>query len=420
MKIGILTIGDELTSGKTQDTNSSFIARQLNIQGWLVSLMMSVGDNEEAIKRGIEYMMSLSDAVVITGGLGPTTDDMTTAAVARAFGLSLYTDETALKHMKDRFDSLNLKWTQNNTKQAMFPQGAETIPNTAGLAWGFALKREGKIIVVMPGVPSEARKMLPEGVLPIFKREFDEAIVHVVSRTIKLTGIAEARVDEILSDVDFNHLGVAVGFYPNFPETQIVLTARCETEKEARKIVKQAEEQVVERIGKHIFAYDQETLEGLVAALLTENNLTLAVAESCTGGLIADRLTDIPGSSTFFERGVVAYSNRSKTDLLGVPKEVIETLGAVSERVAILMAEGVRTLGKTSLGLAVTGIAGPTGGTEEKPVGTVMIALADGRDTLCRSYNFRWDRRRNKNISSQTALMMLKKYLLGQMIRDER
>ena len=414
MKIGILTIGNELTSGKTQDANAYFIARQMNIQGWQVSAIMSVGDCEEAIKRGLEYLMPLSEAVIITGGLGPTTDDMTTAAIAKAFGLQLYADEAALRHIQDRFDSMRLTWTANNAKQAVFPQGAQPIPNPTGTAWGFFLNRNGKIIAVMPGVPSETQRMLPEGVIPILKRELEKTILHVESRTIKLFGITEARVDELLSDLDFNSLDVVIGFYPNFPEIQVVLTARSPNDADARERVKRAEALVTDRLQRHIFAYDQETLEGNVARLLTEKNLTLAVAESCTGGLIADRLTDIPGSSVFFERGVIAYSDRSKTDVLGVPQEVIDAVGAVSERVAVLMAEGVRRLGKTDLGLATTGIAGPTGGTDEKPLGTVFIALANGTRSLCRHYRFRWDRRRNKSISSQAALMMLKRYLMGE------
>lgn len=414
MKIGILIIGNELTSGKTQDANASFIARQVNIQGWQVSAMMFVGDCEEAIKGGLQYLMSLSDALVITGGLGPTTDDITTAAIAKAFGLQLYEHEAALRHIKNRFDRMNLAWTENNAKQAMFPQGAEPIPNPTGTAWGFFLNQNGKIIAVTPGVPSETQRMLSEGVIPIFKREIEETILHVESRTIKLFGMTEARVDELLSHIDFNSLDVTIGFYPNFPEIQVVLTTRSPKEDDAREKVKQAEALVTGKLQRHIFAYDQETLEGNVARLLIEENLTLAVAESCTGGLIADRLTDIPGSSIFFERGVIAYSNRSKTDILGVPQEVIDTFGAVSERVAILMAEGVRMLGKTDLGLATTGIIGPTGGTEEKPVGTVFISLANGTRSLCRPYRFRWNRRRNKSISSQAALMMLKRYLMGE------
>ncbi|MDI6776624.1 MAG: competence/damage-inducible protein A [Syntrophales bacterium] len=419
MKVGILTIGNELTSGKTQDTNSSFIARELNVQGWQVSLMMSVGDDENTIGGGLNYIMGISDAVIVTGGLGPTADDITTAAIARAFDLKLHTDEAVLRHIQGLFEKHRLRWTSNNAKQAVFPEGAETICNPIGTAWGFSLKRNGRIIAVIPGVPVEVKRMLPEGVIPLFRREFTEKAQYIESRIIKLFGIAEAGVDQALADVDLVSLGVSIGFYPNFPENHVVLIARHATETEAKEKLREAEGYVKDRLQDYIFAYDHDTLEGVVASLLTGKKLTLAVAESCTGGLITDRLTDIPGSSAFLEWGVVTYSNVAKTELLGVPGQVLHEFGAVSEQTAILMAEGVRKLGKTDLGLAVTGIAGPTGGTEEKPVGTVFIALADGKRTICHHSFYRWDRRRIKMISSQSALMMLKRYLTGE-IRDDR
>jgi len=315
---------------------------------------------------------------------------------------------------KERFEKYQIRWTDNNAKQAVFPEGAETIRNVIGTAWGYFLKRDGKIIFVVPGVPAEVQRMVPESVLPILRRELETSASYIESRTIKLSGITEARVDQILADVNFEALGVDVGFYPGFPEIQVVLTARYSTEQEAKARINTAEKHASERLQQYIFAYDQDTLEGIVARLLTEKKLTLAVAESCTGGLITDRLTDIPGSSAFLERGVIAYSNKSKTDLLGVSEDVLRDYGAVSEQAAILMAEGVRSFGGCDLGLATTGIAGPAGGTEEKPVGTVFIALADGRKTICRHYSFRWERRRNKTITSQTALMMLKRYLRGE------
>lgn len=418
MKVGILTIGNELTSGKTQDTNSSFIARELNIRGWQVVAMMSVGDDENAIRGGLNYIIGISDTVIVTGGLGPTADDITTAAIARTFSLKLYTDGDVLRHIQGLFEKHRLKWTSNNAKQAVFPEGAETICNPIGTAWGFSLKRNGIIVAVIPGVPAEVRRMLPEGVIPLFRREFTEEAQYVESRTIKLFGLAEAGVDQALADVDLGSLGVSIGFYPNFPENHVVLIARHTTEAGAKEKLKKAEGYVKERLRDYIFAYDHDTLESLVASLLTERKLTLAVAESCTGGLITDRLTDIPGSSAFLERGVVTYSNASKTGLLGVPEQIIHEFGAVSEQTAVLMAEGVRKIGKTDLGLAVTGIAGPTGGTEEKPVGTVFIALTDGKKTICHRSFYRWDRRRIKMVSSQSALMMLKRYLTGEMRND--
>ncbi|MGO9136879.1 MAG: competence/damage-inducible protein A [Syntrophales bacterium] len=415
MKVGILTIGNELISGKTQDTNSSFIARQLHAQGWRTSVVMSVPDDDGAIKTGLFHIMSLSDAVIVTGGLGPTADDITTSAIARAFDLGVYTDQAALKHIQDRFEKFHLKWTANNEKQAHVPEGAEAIRNPVGMAWGYALKKDGKIIAVVPGVPSEVKRMVPEGVIPILRKEFKDAAGHVESRTIKLTGITEANVDQILADINFGSLGVNIGFYPNFPEIQIVLTAIAATEKVAKERITAADKCVSERLKQHIFAYDQDTLEGIVARLLTDKNLTLAVAESCTGGLVTDRLTDVSGSSAFLERGVIAYSNACKADLLEVPEDVLKEFGAVSEKTAVSMAEGVRKLGNCNLGISTTGIAGPTGGTTEKPVGTFFVALADGTTTLCRHHTFRWDRRRNKAMMSQAALMMLKRYLTGEL-----
>jgi len=414
MKIAILTIGNELTSGRTQDTNTSLIARTCHLRDWPVTAALSVGDDEEAIKRALTFVMTDADAVIVTGGLGPTADDMTTAAIARAFGLPLHTDGEVLAYLKTMFEKFRFTWTENNAKQAVFPEGAEVIPNPVGTAAGFALKQGGRIIIVIPGVPREVGRILPEGVIPLLQRTFPEGASHVVTRTIKTFGLSEASVDEMLADVDFAGTGVGIGFYPNFPENHIVLTVRNKDEGAARQTLSRAEGEVVKRLQPYIFAYDLDTLEGIIGRQLTERGLTLAVAESCTGGLVTDRLTDIPGSSAYLERGAITYSNTSKTDLLGVPEEVILQYGAVSEQTARLMAEGIRKKAGTSLGLSTTGIAGPAGGSEAKPVGTVHIALADGSQTACRQYAFRWDRRRNKIISAQAALMMLKRYLAGE------
>ncbi len=410
MKIGILTIGNELTSGKTQDTNASFIARHVFRRGWQVTAMLSVGDDEGAIRGALEYLLGLADGLIVTGGLGPTTDDITTAAIARACGLPLITDEAVLERVKERMTSRNRPWIPNNAKQALFPLGAETIVNHVGTAWGYSLKRIGRIIAVMPGVPTEAEKMLIEGVIPLFRREFGEQ-VEVLTRIIKLSGVSESAVDQLLADIPFADLGVSIGFYPRFPELEVVLTLRDVQPERAAARMAQVVSEAVKRLAEHIIGYDRETLEGTVAALLQDKKLTLALAESCTGGLIADRLTDVPGSSLFLERGLVTYSNLSKEELLGVPDEVLRRHGAVSRETAVLMAEGARRTGKTDLGLAVTGIAGPGGGTDEKPVGTVFIALADGTRTECRHFSFPWDRRRNKVLASQWALRILKNYL---------
>jgi len=413
MKIGILTIGNELTSGRIQDTNSALISRAMQEQGWPVAAMLSVGDDNDAIRDALAFLLARAEAVIATGGLGPTADDITTAAIAGAFGLSLRMDDSILAHIRGLFAKRRLNWTENNAKQALFPEGAEIIANPTGTAAGFAVRREGKIVAVIPGVPAEARRMLPEGVIPLFRTAFPETALHVETSTFKLFGIPEAAVDAALADADLAGFGLGVGFYPNYPENHLVLTARTESAEEAGKKLREGGARVEARLKKYIFAYGTETLEGLVARMLTEKKLTLAVAESCTGGLITDRLTDVPGSSGFLERGVVTYSNASKIALLGVPEAVVAEFGAVSDETARYMAEGVRRLAGTELGLAVTGIAGPSGGTEAKPVGTVHIALADGGKTLCRHHALRWDRRRNKIAAAHTALLMLLRYLRG-------
>lgn len=419
MNTGILTIGNELTSGRTQDSNSSLIARQITAQGWEVALIMSVGDDEGAITAALDFILAKSNAVIVTGGLGPTADDITTACIAKAFGRKLVLNEDALRHIKDRFEKFRLRWTDNNSKQALFPQGATPIYNPAGTAWGFSLPVGDKIIIVMPGVPVEARLMLAEGVIPLLRSSFPQEAQYIETLTFKIFGLPEAQVDSALADVDFESLGVAVGFYPHFPENHLVVTARTNSPEKSKKQVKQAGHEIKKRLDANIFAQDDETIEGLAASLLTQKGLTIALAESCTGGLIAHRLTSIPGSSAFLERALVAYSNKAKTQLLGVPAEIIVRAGAVSPETARLMARGARQAAGTDLGLAVTGIVGPDGGSDAKPVGTVFITLADHFATFTRHFAFRWDRARNKTISAQAALMLLVDYLKGVAVRDE-
>jgi nicotinamide-nucleotide amidase len=345
--------------------------------------------------------------------LGPTADDITTAAIAQAFDLPLYTDESVLHGIKERFAKYNLRWVENNAKQALFPLGAEIIVNPVGTAAGFVLNIKGKLIFVIPGVPAETKRMLPEGVIPVLRRYFPQNEQYSAKQTIKTFGLSEAAVDDAVKDIDFNSLGVIIGFYPVFPENHLVLISRRKTLKEAQDKLKMARDEITNRLKKYIFHYGEETLEEIVAALLIEKKMTLAVAESCTGGLISNRLTNVAGSSAFFERGIVTYSNSAKIKLLGVPADVIEKYGAVSEETARLMAEGIRKIAGTDLGLSSTGIAGPTGGSPDKPVGTIYLALSDSLQTICAHHVFRWDRKRNKHVFSEVALIMIKDFLQG-------
>ncbi|MBP1740008.1 MAG: colligrin, partial [Deltaproteobacteria bacterium] len=241
MRVAILTIGNELISGRTQDTNTALIARMLHVRDWTVTAAVSVGDDEEKIKQALSFVMADADAVIVTGGLGPTADDITTAAVARAFHLALRSDAQVLAHLKAMWEKFRLTWTENNAKQALSPEGAEVIPNPVGTAAGFALRQEGRVITVIPGVPREVNRMLPEGVMPLLDRAFPEAGSQVVTRTIKTFGLSEASVDERLAGVDFAGAGVGVGFYPIFPENHVVLTVREKDEGAARKKLTWAE-----------------------------------------------------------------------------------------------------------------------------------------------------------------------------------
>ena len=413
MKIGILTIGNELMNGRIADTNASFIAREANQQGWSVEAIMSVGDDFAAIKNRLDYLLSLTDAVICSGGLGPTSDDITTAAIAEAFGLPLYTDENVLNYIKEIFTKFNLRWVENNAKQAMFPQGARSNTQRQRHGAGLFPAVKEKLIFVIPGVPAEAKLMLTNGVIPALRKHFPQDEQYIIKQTIRTFGLSEAAVDNQVKDIDFQSLGVSIGFYPVFPENHIVLIAQSKNQEEAQKNLQKAQDEVSAHVQDYIFAYGEQTLEEVIAGLLTEKKLTIAVAESCTGGLITNRLTDVSGSSDYLERGLVTYSNAAKISMLGVPAEIIEKHGAVSEETARLMAEGVRKLAGTDLGLSSTGIAGPTGGSKEKPVGTVYIALADSKQTICRHYSYRWDRKRNKEIFSEAALFLLKNYLQG-------
>jgi len=412
MNIGILTIGNELTSGRIADTNTSYLAREFHVRGWDVPVSMAVGDEAGAIGEALDFILERSDAVVVTGGLGPTADDITTECIAKYCGLPLYLDEAVLQTIRERFASRGLRWTDNNAKQAMFPQGAEPLRNPVGTAWGYVLNRGGKLIAVVPGVPMEVKRMTPEVLIPLFEQKAGKT--YILTKTIKLFGLAEALIDSALADLPLAGTTVSLGFYPRFPENHLVLTARSADRARAEADLALIGKGVVERLSRNIFGYDEDTLEGMIGALLTEKKLTISIAESLTGGLIADRITNVPGSSAYFERGIVAYSNRSKTELLGVPEEVIREHGAVSRETAVLMAEGVRKTSGADVGLATTGIAGPSGGTGAKPVGTVFIAVSDGTRTVCRDFAFKWERRRIKEITTQWALELTRRFLAGE------
>lgn len=411
LKAEIVTIGDELITGGVVDTNSSFIARNLTSIGIEITMFSSVGDDASLVERAVSSALERSDLVIVTGGIGPTGDDITREAISEMAGRKLALNAEILDLIKERFLKMGLEMGSGDKKQAFFPEGAETVKNPMGTAWGFILRHQKKLLIVLPGVPRELKAMMTESIIPFLAGEEREERVFK-SRTLKVFGITETRIEESLRDTMIEYGRVRWSFLPNYPENHIKITVEGKNGAEVERTLKEVEAEIFKRLGHYIFGFDDQTLESVAGDLLRSRKMTLAVAESCTGGLITHRLTNIPGSSDYLNQGVVAYSNQAKIDILGVPASIIKKFGAVSEQTARKMAEGVRRIGKATLGLAVTGVAGPGGGTPESPVGKVFIALADAEETGVKDYNFFGNRESIKLMTSQVALNLLRRYFL--------
>ena len=405
MRVAILSIGDELLSGEVVDTNASHIADRLYDAGIRVLKHLTVPDNEEAIVEGLHELASSSDAVVVTGGLGPTPDDYTAQAAARAAGVELELSQDALEHLEVFAKRISGGLHPANRRQALLPGGCALIPNPLGTACGFVVKIGAADFFFLPGVPYEMERMLEESVLPRL-RSAGGGWQRV---TLKLFGLPEAAAAELLEGALPDGSPVELAYCVKYPEIHLILRAA----KVHADLLREAAATVRERIGSFIFAKDRETMDDRLALLFRERGVTLSLAESCTGGMIAARITAVPGSSAYFLAGNVTYSNEAKSRMLEVPAELIERHGAVSAEVALAMATGARRGAGSDLALSVTGIAGPDGGTPEKPVGTVYIALADASSCMVERYNFQGDRDVVRSLTCFTALDWLRKYLLN-------
>ena len=411
MKVEIVTIGDELTSGSVQDTNDTFMASQLYTVGIEVAKVTTVGDNIAEIVDTLKSAQQKVRFVIVTGGLGPTVDDITTQAAAEALKRKLSLNKQALKDMEEQFKKRGRTMSSHNVKQAYIPNGATIIANPIGTACGFSLAKANTLFFFLPGVPGEMKKMFVETVLPLIRKEQPETSI-VRSHILKVFGKTESYCDQMLSDTIKKEKEITFAFLPHYPEILLKLTMRGQDRKYIEKKLKAVERTIKKILGDIIFGKDKETLEEVVGNLLRTRGSTLAVAESCTGGLIAHRLTNVPGSSDYLERALVVYSNKSKKELLKVSAAILNRSGAVSKETAERMAKGIKSSSKTTFGLAVTGIAGPTGGTTEKPVGTVFITLAHGRQVTTHRHSFYGDREQIKFMTSQHALDMLRKHLI--------
>jgi nicotinamide-nucleotide amidase len=409
----VLSIGDELLIGQVINTNQAYIAEQLNSVGVSVARMMTVGDDQTMIIKSFEEAFARSDVVVVTGGLGPTHDDITRSAVCKFFQTDLVVNEEALERVREFFRRRGLAPRKINEDQALVPRSCTVIQNSIGTAPGYLFEQRRKYFIVMPGVPFEMKAMTESFVVPFFAQRASGMVIQ--HRTLKTTGIGESFLAEQIGDVNEivpPNSGLTLGFLPGPTGTRLRITAQAKSTAEAESGIRNVEEKLRSKAGKYIYGTDEEEMEDVIGKLLAERRLTLAVAESCTGGLIADRITNAPGSSNYFERGIVSYSNESKFADLGVPLALIHHHGAVSREVAEAMAFGIRVKANADIGLSTTGIAGPTGGSAEKPVGLVWIGYSDLNGTLALRFNFGDDRRRVKERASQAALELVRRKLL--------
>ncbi len=404
----ILTIGDELISGRVVDLNAWYAAGRLTANGLRVIRVTTVGDDQESISNALQKALAESRFVIITGGLGSTDDDMTNEIAASALNRPLCLDEEMYEQIKDYVAVRGLKMSRAFEKMAWMPEDAKILCPKETVC-GFSLVENKVRLYFLPGVPEQMRYLMDEVVIPDLLLHC-KALPMLSHKVLKLYGIDEPSIAEKLSDLPGKSGNIILGFYPRFPENHITLSLRGEDQSSLSGEIDVMEREIRSRVGSFIFATGDQTMEGVVGEMLLQKKLTLSVAESCTGGLIGNLLTNVPGSSRYFLGGVIVYSNEAKMDLLGVSKQTLDTHGAVSDPAARQMAVGVRRELKADLGLSVTGIAGPDGGTEEKPVGTVHIGLASGDQTFSGKYRFWGKREENKLNSAVMALDWVRRY----------
>jgi nicotinamide-nucleotide amidase len=410
----ILSTGDEITTGKVVDTNSNYLADKLVENGIELAAVITVGDVPARLEWAWRTAVGMADVVISTGGIGPTVDDLTTETVARIAGVKLWRDQATVEHMKRLFATINRVMPENNLKQADFPEGAEVIPNPLGTAPGFRMpiKHGGHSaeLIILPGVPREMKPMMENWVVPWLRkhRGTDKVIAMRIFQTF---GMSESALDEAVAGL-IKPGEAKVGLRASFPQISLRLTVEGAPGAAERKLEELAM-RVREKISQFVFAEGDVSMEEVVGRLLTAKKITLAVAESCTGGLIGHRLTNIPGSSNYLKGDLVTYSNDVKVGVLGVSQETLEKFGAVSEECVREMAAGARRRTGAKLAIATSGIAGPDGGTPDKPVGTVCVALDADDQQVSRRYQMRGTRDWVKLLTSQVALDWLRRYALG-------
>ena len=410
MRAEIIAIGSELLTPYRLDTNSLFLTDGLNQVGIRVVHKAVVGDSLDDMRASFRQALDRADLIVACGGLGPTDDDRTREAVADLLGRKLELNDGVLRHIQELFRRFGRVMPEINRRQAMVPEGATVIPNPCGSAPGLWIEASGHIMILLPGVPSELRAMFEQEVRPRLTRlGHDE---RLFTRDLRITGLPESEVEQRVSPLYALYPDTETTILASPPGIQLHPRVWSRDPAQANQILDEMVKRMALALGEHLYSTEGEAMEEVVARALTENRATIAVAESCTGGLLAERLTNIPGSSVYFLGGVVCYSNELKSALVDVPGELIESKGAVSPEVALALADGIRKRTGATIGVGVTGIAGPGGGTPEKPVGLVHIGISDERGPRERRFQFPGDRERIRMHASQTALDSVRRYFL--------
>ena len=408
MQATIITIGDEILIGQVIDTNSAFMGEELNKIGVKVAEIDSISDTHESIISALDRCSQNSEIVLVTGGLGPTKDDITKHAFADYFNCKLIRHQPTLKKIEDRFNRFGFKMTEINKAQADVPEVCEILTNHSGSAPGMLFKTGKGIVVSMPGVPYEMKDLMNKEVIPYLKKNFQ--LPHRINKTFLTVGVAESILSDRLENFEAQlPKNFSLAYLPSPSRVRLRLSGYDNDKSELHNEFEKQSELLESELNDDLFGYNKDTLERVVGEVLSKYSLTLATAESCTGGNVAKTVTSVPGASTYFLGSIVSYSNSSKENLLEVTKEALETHGAVSKEAVLQMAENVKVKFNSDFGIATSGIAGPTGGTEEKPVGTVWIAISSPKRTIAVKFNFGDNRERTVIRSTVTALNLLRK-----------
>jgi nicotinamide-nucleotide amidase len=406
----IIAIGSELLMPQFRDTNSLYLTEQLNAIGIPVTMKTIVGDDENYLEQAVRSAMDRTPILVTIGGLGPTEDDLTRKVVARVLQRQLVLNDDILARLQRRYKARGIEMPPNNARQALVPTGAEILPNNNGTAPGLWLRTEKNHVILLPGPPSELKPMFETSCVP---KLHDIAGGVAIARCVFRTAcIFESALDQRIAPIYTKYKNVETTVLAKPGQVEVRLMARGKNKEEAERLVRELADQIDRELDEYIFTRSEQTLEEVVGGLLTAKNATISVAESCTGGLLSHRLTNVSGSSRYFMSGIVTYSNESKMELAGIPPLLLEMQGAVSAEVAQGLAEGVRQRANTTIGVGITGIAGPTGGSDAKPVGTVHVAVALPAGTVQRQFLFPGDREKIRWQASQAGLDMVRRELL--------